>query len=109
MVMKNLISWCENNNVQKPIKLEIGLVKVSSDRMTRYFRVKINGFDVTQMIANATEKKLSKAKTTDGCLIIKGCGMDMGFALQNSVSRRAEQLGFDIFHPSEYIYLGRIK
>lgn len=107
--MKNLIDWCESCNVEKPIKLELGLVKVSSDRMTRYLRVKIKGYDVTQMIANATEKRISKAKTTNGCLIVKGCGMDMGFALQDNVYHRAKRLGYDIFHPSDYVYLGKIK
>lgn len=108
--MKNLISWCENNNIKTPIKLEIGLAKIDyRNCQTRYFRVYINGHDVTQMIANAVNLKLSKAKRTNNCLIVHGCGMDMGLALQDRVYRAAYQYNSNLFDKDDYIYLGRCK
>lgn len=108
--MKNLVDWCEQNNIKTPIKLQIGLVKlINTGTQKRYFRVYIDGHDVTQMVANAVGLKLSKAKDTYNCLIIKGCGMDMGFALQCRVSKHSYQYNPNLFDKDDYIYLGKCR
>ena len=43
-----LVNYIRANHIKTPLKLEIGLDKVSSDGMTRYFTTKINGDDVTE-------------------------------------------------------------
>lgn len=59
-----LVNYIKANHIKTPLKLEIGLDKVSSDGMTRYFTIKINGDDVTGMVAKALDNKISKAKDT---------------------------------------------
>ena len=56
-----LVNYIKANHIKTPLKLEIGLDKVSSDGMTRYFTIKINGDDVTGMVAKALDNKISKA------------------------------------------------
>ena len=108
-----IYSWILSNKIQQPIKLELELVKVVYDRMgrghdSRYFKVYIGGRNVTQMVAEATNLKISKAKTTNGCVLVHGSGMDMGFALQDRVQRAAYQAGYpNMFDRDSYIYLGR--
>lgn len=43
-----------------------------------------------------------------GSLIVHGCGMDMGFWLQNRVYQRACAKGYpNLFDPDNYKYLGK--
>ena len=98
-----LYSWVERNNIKTPIKLEIKLKKVASQGMSRYMQVFIDGHDVTQMVANAVNMKMSNARDTYGCLIIRGVGMDMAFALQNRVYKYASMAGYpDMFDKAYY-------
>ena len=108
--MEHLVNWCADNKISTPIKLEIGLVKlINKGTQKRYLRVYIEGHDVTQMVANAVNLKLSKAKDTYNSLIINGCGMDMGFALQDRVQRSAYKYNPNLFDRDDYIYIGRCK
>lgn len=108
-----LYDFVRNKHFPTPIKLEIGLVKVVPDRDrcgndARYFEVKIHGSTVTQMVAEATNLKISKARDTYNCLIVHGSGMDMGFALQDRLYHKASQAGYpNMFDKDEYIYLGK--
>lgn len=101
------------NDIPTPVQLEIGLDKIVHDRTgrgneARYLSVRINGKDVTRMVAEATGLRVSLAKDTLGCLIIHGCGMDMGFALQDRMYRAASQEGYpDMFDRGIYQYLGK--
>lgn len=109
--MCGLYEYIEREKITTPIKLQLVLHKVvhkSDGNDVRYFRVKIEGKDVTQMVADTADLKVSTGKDTNGCLIIRGSNMDMGFALQNRVYLRARNAGFpDMFSYTDYIYLGR--
>ncbi len=108
-----IYDYVKRNKITTPIQLEIQLDKIVYDRNrqgndARYFTVKINGETVTQMVAEATNLKISKARGTYGSLIIHGSGMDMGFALQDRMYRAAYQSGYpDMFDRDLYKYLGR--
>jgi len=105
-----LVNYIKANHIKTPLKLEIGLDKVSSDGMTRYFTIKINGDDVTGMVAKALDNKISKAKDTPFKMIVHGCGMDMGFAVQYQLYREfaSADLG-DLIDKNNYAWLGKIK
>lgn len=105
-----LVNYIKANHIKTPLKLEIGLDKVSSDGMTRYFTIKINGDDVTGMVAKALDNKISKAKDTPFKMIVHGCGMDMGFAVQYQLYRAfaSADLG-DLIDKNNYAWLGKIK
>lgn len=106
-----IYNYVSRNNIKTPIKLEIGLDKIVYDRThngndAKYLRVFIEGKDVTTMIANAINLKMSYAKGSYGCLIIHGTGMDIGFALQDRMYRAAYQAGYpDMFDRDFYTYL----
>ncbi len=110
MKMDGIYGWVINNKIKQPIKLELTLDKVVYDphrqgKDTRYFKVCIGDANVSQMVANATNLKISKAKGTYNDLIIHGSGMDMGFALQDRMYRAAVRNGHpNMFDRSEYIY-----
>ena len=109
----SLFAYVTRKNISQPIQLEIGLDKVIYDKTgngndTRYLTVRIDGKDVTQMVAEAANLKISKAQGTYGRLIIHGSGMDMGFALQDRVYRAAYQAGYpNMFDRDGYKYLGK--
>lgn len=105
-----LVNYIRANHIKTPLKLEIGLDKVSSDGMTRYFTTKINGDDVTGMVAKALDNKISKAKDTPFKMIVHGCGMDMAFAIQYQLYREfaSADLG-DLIDKNNYAWLGKIK
>ncbi len=109
----SLFTYVAEKNISQPIQLEIGLDKVVYDKRrngkdARYLTVRIKGENVTQMIAEAVNLKMSKAQDTYGSLIIHGSGMDMGFALQDRVYRAAYQAGYpDMFDRDMYKYLGK--
>jgi len=77
----------QNRTNDSPYRLSIKLCKVGNGGMTRYMRVYREDGEITQMIANITGWKVSKAKDTYGCVIVHGCGMDMAFHLVNTVGR----------------------
>ena len=109
----SLFTYVAEKNISQPIQLEIGLDKVVYDKTkngndARYFTIKINGENVTQMVAEAVNLKISKAQDTYGSLIIHGSGMDMGFALQDRVYHAACQAGYpNMFDRDIYKYLGK--
>jgi len=98
----------EGVDIQMPIQLEIGIDKISSDGMTRYMTTRIAGQNVTSMVANAIHCKTSRARDTSGDLVVSGCGMDMGFYVQNSLYHAACRAGYpDMFDEGHYKYLGK--
>ena len=111
--MAGLYEWVLRNKIEQPIKLDIALEKIAYDKTgrgndSRYFKVYIGGMNVTQMVAEAANLKLSKARDTRDCVIVHGSGMDMGFALQDRVQRAAYQAGYpNMFDRDLYNYLGR--
>lgn len=109
----SIYKYVLDNHIEQPVQLEIGLDKVVYDRArngkdARYFTVRIDGKNVTQMIAEAVGLKVSRARETYGSLIIHGTGMDMGFALQYRMYSAACQAGYpDMFDRDDYRYLGK--
>ena len=88
-----LINWIKNNNISTPVKLEIGLDKlICHYPETRYFTIKINGHTVTQMVANALGRKISKY----GSIIIHGGGMDMGAGPEGGAEETPELAGGEL-------------
>lgn len=66
-----IYNYVLKNNINTPIKLEIGLDKIVYDRTrngndARYLRVFIDGKDVTTMVANAVNLKMSYARDSYG-------------------------------------------
>lgn len=108
----SIYNYVLQQNIKQPIKLEIELNKIAYDRNgcgndARYFKVFINGKDVTTMVAAAVNLKMSYARNSYGCLIIHGSGMDMGFALQDKMYRASYQAGYpDMFDRDFYTYRG---
>lgn len=102
-----LFKWVINNGVKQPVRCSIGLHKVSGDGMTRYFRVYIEGHDVTTMAAKAIGLTVSKAKDSYGCVIIHGCGSDMALEIQHRLYRAAFEKYGDMFDINSYDYIGR--
>lgn len=96
-------------NERKHIQLEIGLDKITNryhpdGNQSRYFHVFVDGKDVTKEIAELAGLTMS----VTGSLIVHGCGMDMGFWLQNRVYQRACMKGHpNLFDPDHYKYLGK--
>lgn len=108
----SIYEYIKQNNIQTPVRLEIGLDKVIYDRYcgndSRYFRIMINGKDVTGLVAEATGLKMSWARDSYGCLIIHGSNMDMGFAMQDKMYRAAYIAGYpDMFDSGFYTYIGK--
>ncbi len=109
----SLFAFITDKNITQPIQLEIGLDKVVYDKRrcgndARYLTVKIGGENVTQMVAEAVNLKVSKAQSAYGSLIIHGSGMDMGLALQDRIYSAACRAGYpDMFDRDVYKYLGK--
>ena len=112
-MVNGIYGWVLNNKIEQPIKLELALDKIVYDSKgcgndARYFQVYIGGCNVTQMVAEATKLKLSKARDSYGCLIAHGSGMDMGLFVQDRMYRAAYQAGYpNMFDKDDYIYLGK--
>lgn len=105
-----LVNYIRANHIKTPLKLEIGLDKVSSDGTTRYFTTKINGDDVTGMVAKALDNKISKAKDTPFKMIVHGCGMDMAFAIQYQLYRKFDSADLgNLIDKNNYAWLGKIE
>ena len=106
--MLPLIDYVKRNSIKTPVQLEIKLEKFIVDRYrngrdSRYLRVFINGFDVSQMVGNMTRHKISKARDTYGTVIVHGSGMDMGWVLQSEVYVEARNAGYgDMFDKGNY-------
>ena len=105
-----LVNYIRANHIKTPLKLEIGLDKVSSDGTTRYFTTKINGDDVTGMVAKALDNKISKAKDTPFKMIVHGCGMDTAFAIQYQLYRKFDSADLgNLIDKNNYAWLGKIE
>ncbi len=116
-----LIDWVKKNvGEDKETKLMLRLEKIVPDRFyngndARYFTVFIKDknnetIEITQMVADTLALKVSKAKDAYGSLIVHGCGMDMGFYIQNEIFRVAFREGYkEMFSEDDYIYLGYAK
>lgn len=106
--MLPLINYIKDNKIKTPVKLEIKLEKFVPDRNrngrdSRYLRVFINGRDVSQMVANMTNHKISRARDTYGTVIMHGCGMDIGWLLQSEVYEKACDTGYKkMFDAGDY-------
>lgn len=107
-----LLTWVKDHNLEEGIQLSIGLDKLANKnhpmgKQSRYFRCFINGADVTGMVASLCDLPVSRARGSYGCLIVHGCGMDMGFYLQDKVYSRAYQNGEPkMFDNANYHFLG---
>lgn len=105
-----LYNYIKINHIKTPLKLEIGLDKISNDWITRYFTIKINGNNVTGMVANALNVRISKAKDTFCSMIVHGCGMDMAFAIQYQLYKEFASVGLgNLIDRNNYVWLGKIE
>ena len=91
-----------------PIMLDIGLHKLADrnhpkGNQKRYLKCYVGDFDITKFVAETTNLPFSEAKDSPGCVIIHGCGMDMGLALINRINAH---LGCKAFS-EDYNYLGK--
>lgn len=88
----------------------ISLDRLDRQRQVRYFRVFVDGEDVSRMVGDFIGKRVSSARGTCDCVIVRGCGMNMGFWIQDALHSAAYAEGFpDMFDADEYDYLGRNK
>ena len=106
---KAIFEYIKRNHIKQPVQLGIKLEKVIKDpyqqgRDRRYFRIYIEGHDVTQMVSNALDYgKTSNARGLKGTMIVAGSGMDMGLMVQNDLSNRAKTEGYgNMFDPQKY-------
>lgn len=103
-----LFKFVKAQGFKCPIELDIDMrkwvkdpAKQGNDR--RYLRVLIRGRDVTRMVANAIDQPMSRRKDAPNTMIVHGCGMDMFFWVQNTVSKKAARAGYDgMFHDHRY-------
>ena len=106
-----LFTYVAEQNILQPIQLKIGLDKIiykADGKEVRYLTVKIDKANVTQMVAEVVNLKVSKARDTYGSLIIHGSGMDVGKFIQESVFRAACQAGYPgMFDQNKYKYMGK--
>lgn len=106
-----LIDWMkEHDLLDKETRLTLSLERIVKDRYgngndARYFRCFLNGNDISQMVADFVHMKHSTAKTTNGCVIVHGCGMDMAFYLQNEAYRAGERNGYPKMFNSQFYNL----
>ena len=94
-----IFEFIKNQKLKTPVQLEIDMVKLKKDPFLqgndrRYLKTYIDGRDVTAMVANAIDKKVSVGRNTFGTLMINGCGMDMFLAVQRQLHQRAERYGY---------------
>lgn len=108
-----LLDYVKRNKLGKNIMLSIGLDKLAnrlspSGNQVRYLRCFLDNHEVTGMVASLCGFKLSKARDTYGCIIVHGCGMDMGHYIQDRVHSYAFQNGEkELFSDSDYHYIGK--
>ena len=103
-----LLDFVKKNDLGKDIRLSIGLDKLANRKQTRYFRCFLNEQEVTGMVASLCGFTTSNAKDTRGCIIVHGCGMDMGFYVQSKVYSCAFENGEkEMFDKSNYNYIGK--
>ena len=105
----NLIDSVIQNNIKQPVKLKIRIEKCIPDRYhngndARYMRVWIEDKEVSRLVADFTKLKVSKSRDAYETVIIHGCGMDMCFALADSVRSRASYMGYHDMFDTEYTY-----
>ena len=105
--VKPFETYILNNHIPQPVHLELRVMHISTDRMTRYIKVYLQGHEVTQMVANIVEFRVSRSKNPKlrGSLIVRGCGYDIGMDIQNRVHIAFKQAGSKV-HISEYDYKG---
>ena len=108
-----LLDYVKRNNLGKNVQLSIGLDKIANKlspngNQSRYLRCFLDGHEVTGMVASLCGFKTSNAKDTKGCIIVHGCGMDMGFYVQDRVYSYAfRNGGKEMFSSSNYNYIGK--
>lgn len=105
----NLIDYVIQNKIPQPVKLKIGIVKVVPDRYrqgkdARYMRVYINDIEVSRMVAEFTNLKVSHSRNAYETVIIHGSGMDMCFALAYAVRSKASYNGYPNMFADDYSY-----
>lgn len=106
----NLIDYVKQNKIATPIELKIGIVKVVPDRYrqgndARYMRVYIGDIEVSRMVAEFTGLKVSHSRNAYETVIIHGSGMDMCFALADSVRSHAYYEGYPDMFSDYYKYM----
>ena len=109
-----LFQWVINSGLQRPVRCSIGLHKIAKSGTVRYLRVFINGKDITEAVADATGYAISRARDTNGCIIVHGCGTDAGVDVVYLLNRSVHGTPFEIkgcplFERSDYTYLGRYR
>lgn len=108
-----LLDFVRKNGLGKDIRLSIGLDKIANKlspngNQSRYLRCFLDGHEVTGMVASLCGFTTSNAKDTRGCIIVHGCGMDMGFYVQSKVYSCAFENGEkEMFDKSNYNYIGK--
>lgn len=107
-VFDTFLRFAEEQGLTVPFKFGVRLCKVAKDGTVRYLRLYIGTLEVTGMVANILGKKVSRAKDTYGCLIVHGCGMDMAFAVVDSLWQRALTMGAHVyFDHTDYIFIDK--
>lgn len=105
-----LYQWINDNATTKPVQLEMHIDKIDRNRDIRYMKVMIDGYDVTQMVADAANLKMSKARDSYDDLIVRGSGMDMCFYVQDRLYHHACQDGHpDLIDPHSYKFIDDVE
>lgn len=111
MDKNTLFDWVkerESMGLRGPIQLAIGVNKVADHRTSWFITVKIDGYDVTQMVAEACGLPMSVGFNTYNSLIMKGIGLNVGTALQSRLYGVAKRAGYpDMFDKTDFINMGQ--
>ncbi len=110
--MSTIYNWVLNNGLNTPIELSVGLDKFTFDNRTRsekkFVRIFVDKYDVTPMIAKQLKVVPSKAKDTDGCIILND-KITNGDELINRICSQAYNDGYGSMFYNTYRFLGRKK
>lgn len=100
--MSNMDNYVKSLGLSE-VKFKIGIDKVSSDGMTRYMHVYLGEHDVTGIVAHDCGYRLSTARNSYNSIIVRGCGMDMGFAVAYNIKSHSSM---PEIYSEYYDYLG---
>jgi hypothetical protein len=100
--MEALVTWIKQEGIDtsKPIQLELTRKKHVIDRKrsfnneVSYFRVCIDGHDVSGMVANAAGFLASTASATRNCVVVRANGEDVGAIISRSLYKCACDAGY---------------
>ncbi len=105
------------SKVEPASRLSVGLHKIANKndnlgRTKRYLKFyTCTQEDITNLVACLVDLPMSKAKDTNGCLIVTGQGFDVGHDVIYNLARKMEEYGYSniITEPDRYNYLGKWK